>query len=69
MIEELPTFKIADIPRILHNRNLEAETNAEERDFVLSRAFYSEYHAFRATLTKSTRHKNSSVTQVSISSY
>ena len=55
------TFKVADIPRILYHRNLEAETNAEVRYFVLSRTFCSKNHSFRATLTKPTWHENSSV--------
>ena len=59
------TFKATDIPRILSNRNLEAETNAKEGDFILSRAFCSEQHSFRATLTKSSRHENASAFPIS----
>jgi len=61
MVKGMSTFKVAYIPRILYNRDLEAETNAEVRYFVLSRAFCSEDHSPRATLTKSARHENSSV--------
>jgi hypothetical protein len=66
MSREIFTFKVADISRILNNRDLEAETNAEERYLVLPRAFCSEYHPFCATMTKSTRHEDPSVLMVSI---
>lgn len=65
MIKGVFTFKATDIPRILSNRNLEAETDAKERYFILSRAFCSEHHSFRATLTKSTRHENASALPIS----
>ena len=66
MIKGVFTFKATNIPRILSNRNLEAETNAKERYFILSRAFCSEHHSFCATLTKSTRQENASAFLVSI---
>jgi hypothetical protein len=66
MIKGIFTFKTTDIPCILSNRNLEAETNAKEWYFILSRAFCSEYHSFRATLTKSAWYKDSSAFLVSI---
>jgi len=60
------TFKATDVPCILSNRNLEAKTDPKEWYFVLSRTFCSEHHSFRAALTKSTRHENSSAILVSI---
>lgn len=59
------TFKTTDVPRVLSNRNLEAETNAKEWYFILSRAFCSEQHSFRATLAKTTRHENASAFPIS----
>src|SRR5258708_3539320 len=61
IVKGMITLKVADITRILYNRNLETETNAEERYFVLPRTFCSKNHSFRATLTKSTWHENSSM--------
>lgn len=59
------TWNIQDVANIFDNSHLEAEADAEERDFLLASPFDGKDHAFCAALSEASGNENAPVVRSS----